>query len=117
MPGLVLTDLTNLGYNSRAPEPRAWCNDLMEVKDTPIVSIVVPSFGLTNFILRIPKSNPKKGTTMGTVGNIKLVTKGGFRSKAVKEAVEPKLCGKEARKSLHIKVNYGVVGILDEFRL
>ena len=36
----------------------------------PIVSIVVPVFGLTNFILRILKSNPQKGTTMETIGTI-----------------------------------------------
>ena len=34
----------------------------------PIVSIVVPFFGLTNSILRILKGSPKKGTTMETIG-------------------------------------------------
>ena len=34
----------------------------------PAVSIAVPFFGLTNFILRIPKGNPQKGTTMDTIG-------------------------------------------------
>ena len=36
----------------------------------PVVSIVVPSCGLTSFVLRIPKGNPKKGTTMETVGKL-----------------------------------------------
>ena len=39
-------------------------------RSLPIVSIVVPFFGLTNSILRILKGNPKKGTTMETTGNI-----------------------------------------------
>ena len=34
----------------------------------PVVSIVVPFFGLTYSILRILKGNPQKGTTMETVG-------------------------------------------------
>ena len=34
----------------------------------PIVSIVVPFFGLTSFMLRIRKRTPQKGTTMETIG-------------------------------------------------
>ena len=35
----------------------------------PIVSIVVPCFGLTSSILRILKGNLQKGTTMETIGS------------------------------------------------
>ena len=36
----------------------------------PIVSIVVPFFGLTNFVLGILKGKPQKGTTMKTIGRV-----------------------------------------------
>ena len=38
----------------------------------PIVSLVVPFFGLTKSILRILKGNPQKGTTMETIGTSRL---------------------------------------------
>ena len=36
----------------------------------PIVSIVVPFFGLTKSILRILKGNPEKRTTMEAIGRV-----------------------------------------------
>ena len=38
----------------------------------PVVSVVVPFFGLTSFILRILKGNPQKGTTMETKGSFRV---------------------------------------------
>ena len=37
-------------------------------KYVPVVSIVVPFFGLTSSIFRILKGNPHKGATMETIG-------------------------------------------------
>ena len=45
------------------------------------VSIVVPFLGLSNFILRILKGNPPKGTTMETIGRVQCwVQKMGFNT-------------------------------------
>ena len=42
--------------------------ETLTLRTLPIVSIVVPFFGLTKSLLRILKGNPKKGTAMETIG-------------------------------------------------
>ena len=40
----------------------------LRVQGVPIVSIVVPFFGLNQVYIKDPKNEPKKGTTMETIG-------------------------------------------------
>ena len=44
-------------------------------RSLPIVSIVVPFFGLSKYIVRILQGNPQKGTTMETIGRFRVFLK------------------------------------------
>ena len=46
------------------------CSCCYGVQGLPIVSIVVPYFGINQLYIKDPIRKPQKGTTMGTIGQL-----------------------------------------------